>query len=79
MDVSGGDFMGIRERCSACGLHTDDVDSDCIFRLMKDYWGRRENWEEVIVICEKCFCDIFLSGAILRRGKEICRREDLEG
>lgn len=79
MDVSGGDFMGIKERCSVCGNFVSDGVCYSVFRLMKDCWTYRESWEEVIVICEKCFCDMFLSGLRLRKGREICRREDLAG
>lgn len=58
--------MGFRERCSLCREFTDAIDSDCIYRVMKDSWGYCQDWDEVLVVCEKCFTDIFLSGLRLR-------------
>ena len=78
MGVSGGDFMAWEERCSVCGNKTSVEVSDSVFRLIKDRWVPRYGWEEVIVICEKCFCDMFLSGLRFRGVEQICKREDLE-
>ncbi|MBA7689378.1 hypothetical protein ES703_97884 [subsurface metagenome] len=54
--------MSIREQCSMCREFTSDEDSDCIFRLMKDSWGYCQDWDEVFVICERCFSGVIMGG-----------------
>lgn len=58
--------MSIKERCSMCGEFTDDEKSDSIYRMVKDPWSWCQDWEEVFVICERCFV-IVIMGRVCRK------------
>jgi len=45
-----------------CHEFTGEEDSDCIFRLMKDSWSYCQEWEEVFVICKRCFFGVVMGG-----------------
>ena len=45
-----------------CARMTDADNSDCIYRLMKDPWSYKDCWDEVFVICERCFSGVIMGG-----------------
>lgn len=57
-----------QEMCSVCGRMVGASSSPRVVRIVLDSWSHRESWEEVGMLCERCFIDIFLSGIRLRGG-----------
>lgn len=56
------------EKCNLCGRMTSKSKDGAVYRLIKDDYTYRANWEELCVICIQCFTDIFLAGVKLRGG-----------
>lgn len=55
-----------QEKCSVCGRMVGRSNSPSVMRLMLDTWTYRENWVELVVICERCFSTIMFSGVQLK-------------
>lgn len=55
-----------QEMCSVCGRMVGKSTSPCVARIVLDNWSYCETWEEICLICERCYTDIFLSGMKLR-------------
>lgn len=58
------------EKCNLCGRMVGRSTSPFVVRVCKDGWSYCETWEELLMICDNCFADIFLAGARLRGGMD---------
>lgn len=55
-----------QERCSVCGRMVGWSNSPTVMRLMLDTWTYRDNWVELLVVCERCYAAIVLNGVQVR-------------
>ena len=55
-----------QEMCSVCSRMVGRSSSPRVYRIFLDTWSHCRTWQEMGIICERCFMDIFLSGVRLR-------------
>jgi len=56
-----------QEMCGLCGRLVGMSESPTVFRLVEDHWSHRETWEEMVMICQKCFTEHVFIG-LFRKG-----------